>query len=87
MLPHPLALPWTRAYTSRNSDAVKVTKPSQSIRRPVGTLAFSTLVRVITTATAPMGMLTKKIHRQPMPLVMAPPTSGPMATAPPTTAP
>ena len=38
-------------------------------------------------ATAPMGMLTKKIQRQPMPLVRAPPISGPMATAPPITAP
>ncbi len=35
----------------------------------------------------PIGMLTKKIHRQPMPLVIAPPISGPTATAPPTTAP
>ena len=38
-------------------------------------------------ATTPIGTLTKKIHRQPMPLVMAPPTSGPTATAPPITAP
>ena len=38
-------------------------------------------------ATTPMGTLTKKIQRQPMPLVMAPPTSGPTATAPPVTAP
>ena len=35
----------------------------------------------------PMGTFTKKIQRQPMPLVMAPPMSGPMATAPPMTAP
>ena len=45
------------------------------------------LVRVMTMATTPMGTLTKKIHRQPTPLVMAPPTSGPTATAPPITAP
>ena len=64
-----------------------MTKPSQSIRRPVEIFALSTLDRVMTTATTPIGMLTKKIHRQPIPLVMAPPTSGPMATAPPTTAP
>ena len=38
-------------------------------------------------ATAPMGTLTKKIQRHPMALVMAPPTSGPTATAPPVTAP
>ena len=41
-------------------------------------------VKVMRTAIAPMGTLpTKKIQRQPMPLVMAPPMSGPMATAPP----
>ena len=34
-----------------------------------------------------MGRLRKKIQRQPMPSVMAPPTNGPMATAPPMTAP
>ena len=39
------------------------------------------------TAITPMGTLTKKIHRHPIPLVMAPPTSGPTATAPPITAP
>jgi hypothetical protein len=31
--------------------------------------------------------LTKKIHSQPRPSVMTPPTSGPIATAPPTVAP
>ena len=70
-----------------NSEAEKVTKPIQSMRRVVGSSESSTLARVMTMATAPMGMLTKKIQRQPMPLVMAPPTSGPMATAPPITAP
>ena len=38
-------------------------------------------------ATTPIGTLTKKIHRQPSPLVSAPPISGPTATAPPVTAP
>jgi hypothetical protein len=38
-------------------------------------------------ATTPIGTLTKKIHRQPIPLVMAPPISGPIATAPPMTPP
>ena len=38
-------------------------------------------------ASTPIGTLTKKIHRHPIPLVMAPPTSGPTATAPPITAP
>ena len=35
----------------------------------------------------PIGTLTKKIHSQPMPEVMMPPTSGPIATAAPVTAP
>jgi hypothetical protein len=38
-------------------------------------------------ATTPTGTFTKKIHRQPSPLVSAPPISGPTATAPPITAP
>ena len=70
-----------------NSAGEKVTKPIQSMRRVVGSLESCTLARVMTMATTPMGMLTKKIHRQPMPLVMAPPISGPTATAPPITAP
>ena len=39
------------------------------------------------TATMPIGTLTKKIHSQPMPEVMIPPTTGPTATAAPVTAP
>ncbi len=35
----------------------------------------------------PIGMLTKKIQRQPTYVVRAPPTSGPIATAAPTVAP
>jgi hypothetical protein len=38
---------------------------------------------VITRAATPMGTLMKKIHSQPRPSVIAPPTSGPMATATP----
>ena len=70
-----------------NSAAEKVTNPIQSTRRVLGSLDSWTRVRVRNTAITPMGTLTKKIHRQPMPLVMAPPTSGPTATAPPMTAP
>ena len=40
-----------------------------------------------TTAATPIGTLTKKIHCQPMPVVMIPPTTGPTATAAPVTAP
>ncbi len=39
------------------------------------------------TATAPIGTLTKKIHFQPIPEVMIPPSTGPTATAAPVTAP
>ena len=84
---HPFSLPCTRANTSRNSETEKKRKPIQSMRRGVGSFESWTLARVRATATTPIGMLTKKIHRQPMPLVMAPPRRGPMATAPPTTAP
>ena len=84
---HPFAFPCTSAYTSMNSDAEKARKPIQSIRRWVGSFEGWTRVRVIAMATIPIGRLTKKIHRQPIPLVIAPPISGPTATAPPTTAP
>ena len=49
-----------------------MTKPIQSMRLAVGSLESCTLARVMTMATTPMGRLTKKIQRQPMPLVMAP---------------
>ena len=39
------------------------------------------------THAIPIGMLTKKIQRQPTYVVSAPPTSGPIATATPTVAP
>ena len=42
---------------------------------------------VTNTAIAPIGTLTKKIHCQPMPEVMTPPSTGPTATAAPVTAP
>ena len=86
-LDHPLAFPCTRAYTSMKRDSENVTNPIQSMRRAVGSRESSTLARQISTAMTPSGRLTKKIQRQPMPLVMAPPTKGPTATAPPTTAP
>ena len=84
---HPLAFPWTSANTSMNRESEKVTNPIQSIRRRVGSRESWTLARQTTMATTPRGRLTKKIQRQPMLLVMAPPTRGPMATAPPSTAP
>ena len=65
----------------------KMTNPIQSILRLVGSADSSTRESVIATAAMPIGTLTKKIQRQPRPLVNAPPTSGPIATAPPSTAP
>ena len=72
-----------RAKTNMNRAAENETNPIQSMRRLLGSLDSWILVRVTTIATTPMGTLTKKIQRQPIPLVMAPPTSGPTATAPP----
>ncbi len=63
------------------------TNPIQSTRRWLGSFDSWILARVMAMASTPMGTLTKKIHRHPIPLVMAPPTSGPTATAPPSTAP
>jgi hypothetical protein len=70
-----------------NREAENEMNPIQSMRRLVGSFESTNLVRVTTTAKAPMGRLTKKIHRHPIPLVRAPPSKGPMATAPPITAP
>ena len=86
-LPQPRSFPRTSANTRQNRLTEKVTKPTQSMRRSWGSFDSAILVKVMMTARTPMGTLTKKIQRQPMPLVMAPPMSGPMATAPPMTAP
>ena len=86
-LPHPSSGPRTRAKTSMKRAPENEMKPIQSIRRLLGSLDSATLASVTMTANTPMGTFTKKIHRHPMPLVMAPPISGPTATAPPITAP
>ncbi len=86
-LPQPSALPRIRASTSVNSETEKVATPIQSTLWPVGSRDSCTLARVSATATTPIGTLTKKIQRQPTPVVRAPPMSGPTATAPPSTAP
>ena len=86
-LPQPRSLPRTSAKTRQKRLAENVTKPTQSMRRVRWSLDSAILAIVMMTATTPMGTLTKKIQRQPMPLVMAPPMSGPIATAPPITAP
>ena len=87
VLPHPLAFPRTNAKTSMNRAAENEMKPIQSMRRWLASFDSWTRVRVMAMATTPTGTLTKKIHRQPSPLVSAPPMSGPTATAPPITAP
>ncbi len=62
-------------------------KPGQSGRLARGSRDSDTRMTVRMTAMTPMGALTKKIHRQEMPDVSTPPSSGPIATASPVTAP
>ena len=50
-----------------------MTKPTQSTRRGLWSFESAILANVMKMATTPMGTLTKKIQRQPMALVMAPP--------------
>ena len=50
-------------------------------------LTLASLVSVSTIAAIPTGTLTKKIHSQPRCSVISPPSSGPIATEPPTVAP
>ncbi len=64
-----------------------MTTPLQSIGCGSVAATFSSLVSVSTTAAIPIGTLMKNTHSQPRCSVMAPPTSGPMATAPPSVAP
>src|SRR6202453_6706 len=85
--PQPFSLPCTSAYTSTNSEPENVTSPAQSTPVASGSRESSTFVSVTNTATAPIGTVTKKIHFQPMPEVMMPPSTGPTATAAPVTAP
>ena len=87
VLPQPSLFPRIRASTRVNSDTENVATPIQSTLWPVGSRDSCTLARVSPTAATPMGTLTKKIQRHPTPVVRAPPTSGPTATAPPRTAP
>ena len=75
--------PNTRPASAR----LKLTKPGTSGRAAPGSRDSSTRRSVITSAAIPIGTLTKKIQRQLRPLVMAPPSTGPTATAIPVTAP
>ena len=56
-------------------------------RRANGLRDSSTFLSVTRSAAIPIGMLTKKIHRHEMPLVISPPSTGPTATATPVIAP
>ena len=57
------------------------------MRRAFGSRDSSTYLRVIASAATPIGMLIRKIERQPKPLVSPPPTSGPTANEAPIVAP
>src|SRR5437588_9148621 len=65
----------------------KIAKPIQSGLRAAGSRDSSSRRRVAASVAAPIGTLTKKIHRQERPEVIAPPSTGPTATAIPEIAP
>jgi hypothetical protein len=81
------ALPRISAKTRQKSAALNVTTPGMSTPPWLASRDSRTFVRVIHRQSAPIGMLMKKIHSQPMPSTSAPPTSGPIATAAPVVAP
>ena len=87
VLDQPSSLPCRSPYTSRKSEPVSAAVPSQSTRPGCGLFDSSTRISVRTIAAIPIGMLTKKIQRQPAHSVRTPPTSGPIATAAPVVAP
>ena len=66
---------------------MKSAKPAQSGPLACGDRDSATIMTAITTAMMPIGTFTKKIHRQDRPEVRMPPSSGPIATARPVTAP
>ena len=86
-LDQPQSLPRKSPSTSANRPAVSVTSPPRSSpRRPSSRVSCNSRNPPATQAT-PIGMLTKKIQRQPTYVVSAPPTRGPIATAIPIVAP
>ncbi len=86
-LDQPAGLPRIRPKISPKSASEKVTRPAQSIGTGSDAATFASRVSVRKIAAIPIGTLTKKIHSHPRVSVITPPTSGPMATAPPTVAP
>ena len=87
MLPQPSGLPRIRPKISRKRATEKVTRPGKSIRCGSWAATLTTFISVSAIAAIPIGTLTKKIHSQPRCSVITPPTSGPIATAPPIVAP
>ncbi len=74
----PSAVERIMANTSAARPPENVTKPSQSGLVAAGFRDSSTMRSVTTRASTPIGTLTKKIQRHPMPLVMRPPRTGPI---------
>ncbi len=85
-LDQPWSLPRARANTSMKSEPENVTSPGQSMR-PSRPRMLGRRVTVMYMASRPMGRLRKKMASHPSPSVSTPPTSGPIATAPPSVAP
>ena len=85
--PQPASLERISANTSSPRPALNVTNPAQSSRRARGSRDSAIRRSVTTSATMPIGRLTRKIQRHDNPLVIAPPSTGPTATATPVTAP
>ena len=86
-LDQPQSLPRKRPRTNAKSPTDKVICPGMS-SPPCPSSRDSRSIRAPKNRqAAPIGKLTKKIHRQPAHSVSAPPTSGPIATAAPMVAP
>jgi hypothetical protein len=83
VLPQPSSLPRRSASTSITSALLKVTSPSQSMRVALGSRDSRMRRSVTAIAAMPIGTFRKNTHRQPKALVIAPPNSGPTATATP----
>jgi hypothetical protein len=85
--PHECVFDSISPYTRAASAPLNDTAPSQSGRPASGSRDSSTRNNVSAIAITPIGTLTKKIHRHVSPLVIAPPSTGPTATAMPVIAP
>ncbi len=79
-LPHPAMFPRTRPQTRPRAPAVTKARPGRS--RPLSGPKLSGIRASASGASAsPIGTLSQKIHSQAIPSVIAPPISGPLATA------